>query len=175
MVFGVLFVCLFFWHFYHVMNVLLEHLDNMIHTYFVFVLQLCSRNSFGFLTTKRHLYDNLSMHTAIFKLFPSAVNPVGRSTAQSFSTWISTLTLWILIKFIKMSVPDFTFCYAIYLCQISWQSGCILKVTFLHLGEKNSPSTPLTPWRRKKIKKKWEILATNIPLQTQQNLLCGVF
>ena len=68
--------------------VLLEYLDTAIHTYFVFALYLCSRNSLGFLTTIMHLYDNSPMLTAIFKLFPSVVNPSGRSTAQSFFTRI---------------------------------------------------------------------------------------
>ena len=73
------------------MTVLLEYLDPAIHTYFVFALKLCSRNSFGFLITKRHLYDNSPMHTVIFKLFPLAVNPVGMSKVQPFSMQIIAL------------------------------------------------------------------------------------
>jgi len=42
-------------------------------------------NEAGMRQHKLHLY-NSPMHIAIFKLFPSVVNSVGWSTAQSFST-----------------------------------------------------------------------------------------
>jgi len=68
----------------------------------------------GFPTTKSSLYDNSPMHTAIFKLFPLAVNPVGVSKAQPFLRKSTLLTHWILIKFIPRSVPEFTLLFSLF-------------------------------------------------------------
>jgi len=88
------------------------------------------------------------MHTAIFKLFPSVVNPKGWSTIQSFSTQIKTPytldTYQIHTKFVPL--------YALYLSQISKQSGCALKITaiFFCKCEKRINQAPLTSGKRKK-------------------------
>ena len=76
----------FFPHFYPTVTVLLEYLDTP--TLFLFYNSV-AENSFGFPTTKGHLYNNLPMHTAIFKLLPSVINPVGMSKVQPFSMQIN--------------------------------------------------------------------------------------
>jgi len=66
------------------------------------------------------------MHTAILKLFPSVVNPVGMSKVQPFSTQIITpytLDLSNSYQTLHLNSP----LYVLYLCQISRQSDCILK------------------------------------------------
>ena len=55
------------------------------------------------------------MHTTIFKLFPSVVNPVSWSTDQSFLRESTIFTHWILIKFMPNSVPEFTFMCSLFL------------------------------------------------------------
>ena len=90
------------------------------------------------------------MHTAIFKLFPSVANPVGRLTAQSL------LTDWILIKFMPTSVPEFSFICSLFVPNFKAIRLCIKQLQhFLQVCKKNSLS-PLNPWKRKKMQKFYE-------------------
>jgi len=117
---------------------------------------LCFCFIVGFITTKRHLYNNSLMHTAIFKLFPSVVNPVGWLTAQSFFTQIIAP---------YNSVPEFTFICSLIVPNFKAITLHIKKLQrFLQVCEKNNLS-PLTPWRRKKS----ESLTTHISQMTTAN------
>ena len=106
----------FFQHiFTPAMTVLLEYLDPMIHTYFVFFLLY---NSVAEIVLVFN--DNSLMHKAIFKLFPSAISPVGMSKVQPFSTQIiAPYTLDTCQIYAKLCTR---------MCQISRQSDCTLKI-----------------------------------------------
>ena len=87
------------------------------------------------------------MHTAIFKLFLSVVNPVGRSTAQSL------LADWILVKFMPNSVPEFSFICSLSVPNFKAFRLCIKKLKlFLQVCEKNN----LSPFKRKKNTRKFD-------------------